>query len=526
MPRFLPLPKSGLKRWLALLGYVLAASILTLILLAVSVYVAFQKSPGFQGWVFAKMMPTDPLPTAASYQGFTPNAATVQSATEIYQPTNIWTIHFHFTEAEYAALGPRRIPMMSMRPADDSSPVLRNTNASRNGLAGVLGFEFPWSTAEVDFGGRRFTNAGVRFKGNGTFLGGVSSYKKPLKLDLHHRSKGQALGGRTVFNLGNLSADSTCLSDTLAYEFFREAGVRAPRTAFARVFQTIDGRSEVQNRLLGLYTLVENPDSEWATDAFGTKGVALFKPVTTAPFTDLGREWTNYHGIYDPKTKTTAEQRRRVIDFCQLVGHAPDAEFNERLAEYLDLGSVARFFAGEVLLANYDGILSQGQNYLVSLDPQSNRFAIIPWDLDHSWGEFPFIGTADERERSSIQRPWVSRNRFLERLWAQPEFAKKYRAELQRLLETLFQPSRLEHRIDELAAVLRPAVAEMPPKRLVRFEHAVSSQNSDDVRDGQGPMDPDRPGWQLKRFIRARSEHVRKQLAGEEEGVVLPRMKF
>lgn len=528
MPRFLPLPKSGVKRWLAMLGYALAGLILFIVLLGVSVYVAFQKSPAFQGWVFEKMMPREALPERATYRGFTPDGTAVRSAADIYRSTNIWTIQFHFTGVDYAALGPNRIPMAPMRSEGDTGPVLRNPRAHRNGLAGMLGFDFPWSAATIEIGGRTFTNAGVRFKGNGTFLGGVSSYKKPLKIELDHTVKGQDWAGRTVINLGNLSADFTCLSDALAYEFFRDAGVLAPRTAYARVFHTIDGRNDAQNRLLGLYTVIENPDSKWATEVFGTKGVALFKPVTASPFTDLGKEWTNYHGIYDPKTKVTAEQKQRVIDFSQLVSHAPEAQFNARLGEFLDLDQAARFFACEVLLANYDGILSQGQNYLVSLDPRSNRFGFVPWDLDHSWGEFPFIGTAEQREQSSIEHPWVSHNRMLERLWVNPEFATKYHAELRRVLDTLFVPARLERRVDELAAVIRPAVAEMAPLRIERFERAITGAIGSEERDppGRGPMDSNRPAWQLKRFIRARADHVRRQLAGEVQGVTPPRMNF
>lgn len=532
MPRFLPLPKSGLKRWFALLGYLLASLILLIIVVVGSAVVLWKTSPRFQGWVFEKLMgaettaeerPSGPGLTA-SYTGFIPGADSIRSAADIFRPTNIWTFRFHFSSAQYDALGPNRIAGAPFGGGGDTGPVLRNPNAPRNGLAGMMGFDFPWSTADVEIGGRPFSNVAVRFKGNGTFLGGLGGYKKPLKLDLNKHVKEQTLGGRSTFNLGNLSADFTCLSDTLAYGFFRDAGVIAPRTAYARVFHTIEGRTK--DRLLGLYVMIENPDAAWAKEAFGAEGFALFKPVTTSPFTDLGHQWSNYAGIYDPKTKASAAQTQRVMDLAQLVSHAPDPEFIQRIGQFIDLDQAAKFFACEVLLANYDGILAQGQNYLVFHDPRANRFGFIPWDLDHSWGEFPFIGTADQRERSSIKRPWAGENRFLERLWAAPEFERRYRNELTRLLENLFTPDRLERQIDEFAAALRPAVAELPKTRVDKFEHAVALPLNDEIRDGKGPMDNQRPGWQLKRFVRARAEHVRKQLAGEIEGVTPPRMNF
>ena len=118
----------------------------------------------------------------------------------------------------------------------------------------------------------------VRHKGNGTFLSALRTYKRPFKVDLNKQSKDQQLAGRALLNFGNLSADLSFLSDALAYEFFRDAGVPAPRTTFARLFLSIDGK--FTDRLIGLYVLVENPEDQWAEEAFGVKDVALFKPVT------------------------------------------------------------------------------------------------------------------------------------------------------------------------------------------------------------------------------------------------------
>src|SRR5439155_3008768 len=153
-------------------------------------------------------------------------------------------------------------------------------------------------------------------------------------------------------------------------------------------------------------------------EVFGIKGVALLKPSTYELLYDLGDDWKAYEPIYDPKTKLTQPQQRRVIELARLVSRAGDAEFGRRIGEFIDLDEFARFLACEVLLAHYDGILMQGQNFFLYLDPRSNRFGILPWDQDHSWGEFPFIATADQRERASIWHPWARSNRFLERLFA------------------------------------------------------------------------------------------------------------
>ena len=520
------LPKKRWLRWLvlaALSGFCLAVT------LAVSAFLLF-RSPTFRVWLFTTMMsrqarkpveaPREPSLSPEEAVRLTTNALALRAASELFRTTNVWAAHLRFSSNQWVALGPKHVPPMAdfMRP--DGTILLRNTNASRAGVAGVFGFDLPWSRGELVFGSATFTNVAVRFKGNGTFLGGLRSYKRPFKVDLDKHAKSQRLAGRSTLNFGNLSADLSFLSDALAYEFFRQAEVPAPRTAFARLLLTIDGQFE--ERLLGLYVLVENPDASWTREQFGTADVALFKPVTYELFHDLGGDWTAYAGIYDPKTKTTTQQQRRVIEFARLVTHASDTEFAARVGEFLDLDEFARFLACEVMLANYDGILNTGQNYFLYLDPRTDRFGFIPWDLDHSWGEFPFVGTAEERVLASISRPWLGENRFIERMLAVQSFRERYRSELARLLETRFVPERLNRRLDELATVVRPFIAEESSKRLAQFDLAVSDRFTEGPRDGN-PFDANRPVFQLKRFFAARAASVREQLEGKSEGVVLTR---
>jgi hypothetical protein len=500
--------------------------VLFIVVLIGSVILAWQ-NPSFQSWAISKLMLMQqpgfaedaesapaPLP---QYKGFEGRVADMQSIGDVYRITNVWNVHLSFTETQWSALGPNRIAPVSGWLREQGRPVLRNTNAMRSGLAGVVGFDFPWSAATVEFGGMTFTNAGVRIKGNGTFLASMGSFKHPYKVSLDHHVKGQKLLGKGTFNFGNLGADFSGLADALGYEFHREAGVHAPRTAFARMFLTIEGREK--HRLLGLYVMAENPDETWAKERFGRKGAALFKPVTYELFSDLGTNWTQYAGIYDPKTKMTPEQEERCVRIIRFVANASAEEFAAGIAQHLDLEETARFFACETLLSNYDGIYTTGQNFLMYLDPRTDRMGFIPWDLDHSWGEAQFIGNTYQREHSDIWQPWVGKNRFLERLFSAPPFRAAYRKELERLLATQFIPARLAQRVDALAPVIRPLLAEASTNRLKRFDIAVSSKFSDGPRETDHPDDPHRPVWQIKRFVENRAKSVRDQLDGKVKGV-------
>ena len=168
------------------------------------------------------------------------------------------------------------------------------------------------------------------------------------------------------------------------------------------------------------------------------------------------------------------------------------------------------------MLSSYDGILSDGQNFYVYLDPRSNKFGLIPWDLDLAWGGFFLLGTKVERERASIWHPWVGRNRFIERVMAVEEFRCIYRAHLEDFSTRLLLPERLSQRIDDMAAMIRSPIAAESDFRLDKFEQAIGAKPlSTDHGDSQGA---DRPAHQLKRFIEQRARSVRRPTRWKIEG--------
>ena len=160
------------------------------------------------------------------------------------------------------------------------------------------------------------------------------------------------------------------------------------------------------------------------------------------------------------------------------------------------------------------------------LDPRSNKFGFIPWDQDHSFGEFGYVDTAAHREHASIWNPAAYDNRFLKRVLQVEAFRKVYQRKLEDALAGPFTVERMSREIDALAAVVRPAVAAESKFRLDRFEIALSTNWVSGPRDGRGQSameGPGAPSHQLKRFVLARTQSVRDQLDGKSEGVRIQR---
>ena len=462
--------------------------------------------------------PARPWPT--NHADITRAPAVIQSSSDLYQATNIWPAHLKFSRAQWQALQPKEIGALPNILQPDGTVLLRHPGAQRSGLSGVLGYDFDWTHAEFEFDGRGFTNVAARLKGNGTWLGSLMGEKRSFKVDLNKFSDSQKLGGMDEFNFHNLINDYSYLSDALSCELFREAGVPAPRTAYA--WLTVSVEAKWTNQPLGLYAMIEPVDGDFVRRWFGSKQAPVFKPVTYELFQDRGDDWTNYAAIYDVKTQATPAQQRRVMDFSKLVSHAEDAEFAARVGEFLDLEAFARFLAGQVLLANYDSFLANGQNFYVYLDPRSDKFGFIPWDMDLSWGSFFLLGTTEQRERASIWHPWVGKNLLLERVMKTEEFRRLYRARLEEFLARLFVAEKWNARIDELASLVRGPVAAESDFRLRKFEDALNEKKLK-LSNKRRRADDDPPAHQIKLFIRNRTASVRAQLDGKSEGVILGR---
>ncbi len=432
---------------------------------------------------------------------------------QVFLTTNIWTVHLTFTPEQWQAMEPKQGPRPA-RPFGAGGMSLLGPEGGRNGVLAAMGLQFDYVHASLEFGANRFQDVGVRYKGNGTFMSSRNTPKRSFKIGLNHFVKGQKLGGMAQLNLHNSVRDPSFMNEAVAYRLFRDGGVPAPRTAYARVFVTVPGRYD--RKYFGLYDLVEDVSPAFLKERLGASKGALLKPVTPVLFSDLGDDWKNYNQTYDPKVSLAQEDKQRVMAFARIVSKADDAEFAARLPEYIDLDNFARYLAITTWLCDLDGMLGVGQNYYLWLQPNTRKFIFIPWDQDQTFGQFPRGSTQEQRENLSLQKPWSGENRFLERVFKTEAFKKAYRARLEEFNGSIFEPARLGRLVDELAMVLRAPVGEESPERLAELNRAAAGER---VTIYMGPAGF---GGELvkpiKSFAEARAQSVSDQLAGRSQG--------
>lgn len=426
----------------------------------------------------------------------------------LFRSTNIWTIHLSFTREQWDAMEPKPARAQERRFGGNW---LLGPEGGRNGLMAAQGTNFEYVCADLEFGTNRFKQVGVRYKGNGTFWSSRDSLKRSFKVDLNQFVKGQKLAGMSQINLHNSVRDRSGLNEAMAYQIFRDGGVPAPRTAYAKVYVTVPDKHE--KRYFGLYNLVEDVGSSFAKEHFNSSEGALLKPVTPNLFSDLGDDWKSYNQTYDPKGNLSNDQKRRIIEFCKFTTSASDAEFASKLGDYIDLDNFACYMAITAWMVDIDGILGPGQNYYVYLHPKTQKFMFIPWDQDQSFGQFP-RGQQEQRDNLSIQRPWSGDNLFLAKVFRAEPFKKLYLAKMREFNETLFQPTRMTPKVDELANVIRDAIKEESTERLTDLDNTVAGKK---VTSSMGP------GFNvsvnsIKTFVESRNTSVKDQLEGKSNG--------
>ena len=411
------------------------------------------------------------LGATAPFAARQPEPTNVTSITEaeFFSATKVWKAHLTLSADAWRALQPRQGQGGGF---GFGGGRFLGPPGGRNGVAGRQGVEFDYVHATLQINDWTFRDVAVRYKGNGSYLRATraGSDKISLKVDLNKHVKGQKLAGLTTINFQNNITDIGWMNEVVAYRLYRDAGALAPRTAYAQVYLTIEGQAEKQ--YLGLYSISENIDENFAEDRFGTRKGAIFKPSTQDLFTDWGADWAAYNQSYDPKTDLTDEQKQRVIAFGRLVSGATNEEFAAKIGDYLDLDDFARYFAVLAWIANHDSLLQNGQNFYTYLHPGTNRMHFIAWDQDFSFG--------NGRNYSagwSIHSPWNGNNRFLSRVYAVESFRSRYLARMAEFSERLFVTDRFKQQVAEIGPAIRPSIELEGKEWLTAFDEVVAGRS-------------------------------------------------
>jgi hypothetical protein len=223
----------------------------------------------------------------------------------------------------------------------------------------------------------------------------------------------------------------------------------------------------------------------------------------------LGDDWERYKANYLPKNEATKEQGQRVIDFVKLINRGDDEQFRKEIGSYLDIDQFLRYMAVTAMLANMDSMFSLGHNYYLYLDPSTNKFIFLPWDVDLALAGFPFLFSPESQIDLSLTHPYAGECKLADRLMAMKEVSDSY----QKVLKEIATKHFTKERIIKDTAALEEATKEL----IARDTKAATARKETGGFDfaAFGNRTPD-----LRTFADKRTASIAAQLEGKSKGQI------
>jgi hypothetical protein len=199
-----------------------------------------------------------------------------------------------------------------------------------------------------------------------------------------------------------------------------DAGVFSPRSNLARI--VVNGED------LGVYTHVESVRKPFIKRLFGKSKGDLWEgyagDFTESEYGRIVHKW----GEDDEGASL-----QQLYDLLQ----NPEPIALEGVEKLLDLDAFITLWATEVLIGHWDGYASNRNNYYIFRPKKTGLFYFTPWGPDSAFSDpGPFIP-------APVPKSFKARGYLCERLWELPEVRGRYRKEMQRLLDDVWDEKKM-----------------------------------------------------------------------------------
>ena len=353
-----------------------------------------------------------------------------------------------------------------------------------------LMMENPWEKkvvlADALIFGELVRDIGISPKGNST-IGFVD--KIPLKLDINTYHPEQEYQNLKMLLLHNNFGDPSLLREKMAYDMMRFAGVHAGHTSYVEVWVDITDDQEPED-FLGVYTLVERPDTKYLANRFGPENNRGNLYKADAWFEEGAADLAYYGAdINDyPKPRgelayalmykdPSAADYSDIIELCYVIDgieYESPEEFAAALEQVFNVDTYLRYLAVIFLTLNFDQYPDTGNNYYLYHNPGSDLFEWIAWDMGNSWGHFggsfdhPIFGT--ENSLGPLQyRPLFTKVFEVER------YRQTYQAYLDLLVRAYFNQENISSLATSWSGLIRPHLQSGAGDKMFFGPSAVSS---------------------------------------------------
>lgn len=313
---------------------------------------------------------------------------------------------------------------------------------------------------------------GVRQKGFFSNWGAFDSQKKPLKIDFNEFVSDHKYDGLKKLNLQNGFSDPSMMRDVLAYKLFRDVGIPAPRTAYAKVY--------LNETYWGLYIMVEQINKTFLKENFSDNDGNLFKCIDNTNLEWQGESIDAYTDEFELKTNEEVNDWSDFINFVDIVNNSDEADFKSDLETVFMLDNYLKTLALDVLMQNWDSYYDHGRNFYVYHNPDNDKIQWIPWDYNLSFSSSTadlLLNNVGNGEAWPGEEP--AEKPLTKNIMANEALKKQYLQHVCDIKNTYFTLEHLEDYIDQTAALIEDALEEDSNKffSMQEFQSGVEEGN-------------------------------------------------
>ncbi|OBZ91575.1 hypothetical protein A0J61_00378 [Choanephora cucurbitarum] len=309
-----------------------------------------------------------------------------------------------------------------------------------------------------------FSNA--KFEIGGRSSRRLTKFSYNFKIDKKSKN---SLGGYKKLKLRSTVTDPSYMREFIVTEMLNAANQPASRASYVRVF--------INDRPVGLYSMLEKYDKTWLENEFGDSSTGIL--YESEGGSRNSRADLSYKGAepsaYESSAYSVSEESEMgasglddlssfiqfIHDQQQFQKKADDKSISATISkweEQIDVEGFLVSMASEFAFGLFDAYLQNTNNYFLYKCPKQNRFVWIMWDFDLSMGSGPVnmkkIAVGDYTSFEGFKtRPLITA------LLKINEYRALFEKHLDSIMNKLYNPLVAFPIIDSVAEFIRDDVA-------------------------------------------------------------------
>ena len=291
------------------------------------------------------------------------------------------------------------------------------------------------------------------------------SFKKSFKLSFNTFVEGGDFYSLEKINMNGEHNDPSIIRSKLSWDFFNSIGMVSSRASHSALY--------INEKYYGLYISIEHIDDEFIQKNFSDDSGNLWKCLYGSDLDYLGEDPDLYKfeniGGNSPYTLVTNEEANDYSQLSRLISvinNTSDNDFEKSIESILDVNSVLKYLATNVAIGGWDDYWSLSNNYYLYHNPNEDKFTLIPYDYDNTFGiSFGFGIDWENVDPYSFGQVVQGPRPLVERLMSFPKYKNLYTHFLEFYSNNIFNTNQFFNKLINLRTQIQ-AYAELDTFRV------------------------------------------------------------